>query len=203
MTAASLTLTGRYFAALSGDAYASHTTPDIVAGSTEIYLTERPDGVLIVTFRGSQGALDWLRDGRAYPWWSRWHACWVHRGFLACFEDVRAALLVELRRRSFPPVIFNGHSKGGAEATLMAAYFRRIGLPVLTLVTQGSPKVGWRGLASLLSDVEMHRYVHGADLVPRLPRLLYQHICPPTVVGQPGDPIRDHLITSYQAALAS
>lgn len=193
-----------YIARLAAAAYDPATTPTLAAGSSEVYITSLPDGGLVLTWRGSAGAMDWLRDGRAVPWWAGELRCWVHRGFLSCLREMWPLVIAALAERGRPPVVLAGHSKGGAEATLAAAALLRIGYPVRGLVTFGAPRTGFGGLAAALAELPISRYVHGTDLVPQVPRLLpWRHVAPAIPIGARGSPISDHAMHRYAAALAA
>jgi pimeloyl-ACP methyl ester carboxylesterase len=63
--------------------------------------------------------------------------------------------------------ILCGHSLGGAVATIMATELQNH-LPLLELVTFGSPRPGGKRLGKRLK-VPHHRYVHRDDIVPHMP----------------------------------
>lgn len=123
--------------------------------------------------------------------------CWVHAGFLDCAHQAWPALLFWLNRHP-GPVWLCGHSKGAAEATVIAALMVRFGRPPAGLVTFGSPRVGFSGLSWWLRGIPVWRFVRGVDLVPRVPLLLgWRHVRPALAVGRSGGPISDHDIHRY------
>ena len=107
------------------------------------------------------------------------------------------------------PIHLTGHSKGGAEATVVAALMCAAGRPPRSLVTFGSPRVGSGELGRLLAtkSVELRRYVFGADVVTQVPMLLgllrvYRHVAPAMRIGRTtGDGAKDHRIANYVTAL--
>ncbi len=140
-----------------------------------------PFDLYAVVFRGTQPdeLQDWLADLRVKK------ACVpfgrVHRGFLwallAAWPEIESAIPVTADTR----IHFTGHSLGGALATLAAALFvhEYDQILVASLTTFGCPRVGngtfARWLGRLIGDWTA-RYVHCADLVPRVPRIGYRHV---------------------------
>jgi len=93
----------------------------------------------------------------------------VHRGFKTAFNGVYGHCLsrcVKLWNRGFE-IEAVGHSLGGALAIL--AGYNDLADYVTTF---GAPRVGNTKFATVLSDFCIHRrYVHDADIVPRVPFL--------------------------------
>lgn len=193
-------LSGRYFARLAARAYDDAISPDMHAGSTEIYLTEYA-GRHVLTWRGSTDRADWFADLTAWPAYDPELGCRVHGGFLSC---ARAAA-PDLRRwldRNREPVILCGHSKGAAEATIAAAMMCAWGMPPAALVTFGSPRCGFSGLRKALTGVRIDRYVNAGDPVTGVPFVFgWQPVSPAIRIGRRGWPARSHLIESYIQAL--
>lgn len=96
----------------------------------------------------------------------------VHAGFLGyllqIWGRIRSALL-----QIDKPVVFCGHSLGGAAACIAALDWVHSGLVCDRLVTFGQPRVGDRKFAAGIeeSGIEHIRYVCCADVVSRLPRV--------------------------------
>jgi triacylglycerol lipase len=95
----------------------------------------------------------------------------VHRGFYDGLDHIwpdverELATLAETGPRSF---WFAGHSLGAAFATLAAA--RWLSSARRTVYTFGSPRVGDQAfVAGWDGAVPVHRFVHGRDLVARIP----------------------------------
>jgi hypothetical protein len=72
-----------------------------------------------------------------------------------------------------------GHSLGGAVASIIAAMLQTH-LPLLELITFGSPRPGGKRFAKRLT-VPHHRYTHADDIVPHLPSSLlgFRHTAEP------------------------
>lgn len=106
----------------------------------------------------------------------------VHAGFLNYTGQALNHVSDMLRQRDpGKPVIFTGHSLGGAAATLAAAIMiveRRITNRILCVVTFGSPRVGNHCFTSLVDQIVDHRrFVNANDGVAYIPWMLgtYQH----------------------------
>lgn len=116
----------------------------------------------IICVRGSANRENWFRNFDVLP--ARFRGKFVHRGFLRAMQAVQDWL------STFPngkPVIFTGHSFGGAVATLLAEYYMK------PCVTFGSPKVYVRGYKP--SAYEHLRIVTDDDPVVQVPTVLYKH----------------------------
>lgn len=87
----------------------------------------------------------------------------VHRGFVYALDRVWKQIEGQLEGLDMP-VLYAGHSLGGAMATLAAS--RR---PPDTLYTFGSPRVGDKDFAATLAKSVVYRYVNGCDVVARIP----------------------------------
>ena len=127
------------FARLAAAAYDPATTPDFVAGSSEIYVTRLGDEI-ILTWRGSSDIADWRMDLWSVPGYAPDLQCWAHSGFLECAHQAWPILWFWLNKNP-GRVWLCGHSKGAAEATVIAALMTRFGRPQAGLVTFGSPRV--------------------------------------------------------------
>jgi len=127
---------------------------------------------LFITFRGTYSADDAFRDLVALPTLHSGTGCEFHRGFLD--GVAQSTELHELLKtdsvQQYADVYVTGHSLGGALATtLVATGSLRNHKGQLHVLTFGSPAVlhgscdaGW------LEKAEMHSFVYGADIVPRL-----------------------------------
>jgi hypothetical protein len=127
----------------------------------------------------------------------------VHGGFYADVAQLAWRVAPALMRDGTAELIVTGHSKGGGEALLFTAMLAAIGLPPRRVITFGSPRVGGAQLASLLAAVPGEEYRHGADPVPLLPPG-YEHPYPLIALAAAAtvDPLADHAMAGYRAALA-
>ncbi|MBF0304205.1 MAG: lipase family protein [Alphaproteobacteria bacterium] len=186
-------------AAVCRAAYDPAVPPDHQAGGAEVYL-RHTDGWIVVGMRGTTPGWDIAADIRAWPEYAPELGCRVHRGFLAAARSVASFVLPLLRHSR---VVLTGHSKGGAEATILAALACAWGWPRPpgALVTFGAPRAGFSGLARCLADVPVARIVRPGDLVPLVPRLLpWRH--PAEAIEMPGPrrwPMAAHSMAAYEA----
>ena len=158
------------------------------------------DGVMRLAFRGSASFLDWLHDLDARTVYTPLGP--LHEGF---WRD--ASAMVEVLSVLEPqPTEICGHSKGAAEALIVAASLIAAGWPTPRLMTVGCPKFVGQGslVPHLLQDCPGAHYRHGLDPVPLLPVELaraYDMARLPRV-RETLDVINDHLIPAYEAAVA-
>lgn len=135
---------------------------------------------LYVAFRGTEAnPIDWTQNARFNPMVGELGGR-VHSGFNRGVGEVWADLLAVITATG-KPVVFTGHSLGGALATLAAARLNEAGHPVAAVYTFGQPRVGVGDFAfeygGRLADVT-YRIINHIDLVTRVPLLLqrYRHI---------------------------
>jgi len=180
-------------------------------------------GTVWVVARGTDEWRDWLDDLRVA---SRPVRCdglgWAHSGM----ADYARNLWQQVRWVIDPtaPVIFTGHSLGGAAAVLLALWARADGQQVREVITFGAP----RCLRGVCPDAlpPVIRYERCADLVPRVLWWRYRHVGQRCYIDRHGaiharpvawpvrvidrlirrwsDPMawfRDHRIVSYRAVL--
>jgi pimeloyl-ACP methyl ester carboxylesterase len=180
----------RLLAARCALAYDQHTVCDPRTDAQALISAEVVNGqpAIIVAFRGSKAAQDFIQDGkvlRAELMWSQNDSpAEVHEGFLEDFEAVNvqvvAAVKSLLATESAATIYVTGHSLGGALAILCALEFSRQKLPVASVITFGCPRVGnsvWRDLYNAALGDRSFRVVNQNDIVPRLPGALlgYRH----------------------------
>ncbi|MGI9327720.1 MAG: lipase family protein [Pseudomonadales bacterium] len=119
-----------------------------------------------VAFRGSDEPLDWLTN--LAIWRAKTSMGSVHRGYHRTSQALLPALQAELQSLHTGPVVFTGHSMGGALALLCA-----LGVPLAndadhSIYTFGQPKIGGPSFAEHVrgrSDLDYFRFVHGADAI--------------------------------------
>jgi len=183
----------------------AYTDAPIKSGDAECRI-ERVGQDIIIAVRGTtfDGA-DIAVDLRALP--THHSLGWVHSGFW----DGGCTLWNELFGRhikmlEWPRVILTGHSKGGAEAAVIAGIAKLYSVSVRALVTFGAPRIGY-SMDEWLPD-RSARIVYGNDPVPSHPWPLwgYRHANDETLIG----PARSmwqrgrfthHRIANYIAAL--
>lgn len=120
----------------------------------------------VVVFRGTEADKfeDLVADlrGRPVDWPLGGQA---HEGFHAAYRAVAVKLAGLLTGRD-GPLVFAGHSLGGAVATLAASVHRQ---RRPTLLTYGAPRVGDADFVAGLAGVASHRHVDCRDIVARVP----------------------------------
>ncbi|MCE2836924.1 MAG: lipase family protein [Cyanobium sp. 49614_E6] len=127
-----------------------------------------------IAIEGSDELADWRRNFEFLLTSSD-----EHLGFGSYARELMAQMWAQgLQVDHSIPTILCGHSLGGAVATIIAAQLQDH-VPLLELVTFGSPRPGGRRLARRLR-VPHHRYVHANDIVPRMPGALFgfRHTAP-------------------------
>lgn len=132
-------------------------------------------GCVVVILPGTQDLAQWADDFEAFPRPTD-HPVFgrVHAGFWEGIEAFCAALLPELRTHALP-VIVEGHSLGAAEAPLVAAELKSLGIEIARLVCWAPPRPGMQQLADYLAAVPKVLYrtvgseAPGHDLVTDVP----------------------------------
>ncbi|KAL8718610.1 MAG: hypothetical protein Q9225_004273 [Loekoesia sp. 1 TL-2023] len=126
------------------------------------------------------------------------HDCHVHRGFKNSWEEVKDAVMSNMKKAvELHPdyrIVVTGHSLGGAIATLAAGELRRIDdhfKGTTELYTFGSPRLANKEAAVWLSEQSRlsWRITNEDDLVPRLPPRAfgYHHVLPEYWISHNGD----------------
>eukprot|EP00468_Gymnochlora_sp_CCMP2014_P005695 CAMPEP_0167750432 /NCGR_PEP_ID=MMETSP0110_2-20121227/5988_1 /TAXON_ID=629695 /ORGANISM="Gymnochlora sp., Strain CCMP2014" /LENGTH=683 /DNA_ID=CAMNT_0007635753 /DNA_START=1061 /DNA_END=3112 /DNA_ORIENTATION=+ len=162
-------------------------------------------GVLIISFRGTSNVRNMITDCRAWRKSPddfgtrsqdkilRSNGIYIHSGFWEAYISIRMQLLAALSQYLNPeveelgsagecteriPIIFTGHSLGGALAVLAALDIRTLKGPPqdrIGCITFGQPRVGNREFANFVEK-----------MVPSFFRVVYER---DIVTGQPGIPI--------------
>ena len=146
---------------------------------------------IVVAFRGSVGALDWLEDFdfSLIPL-PNCDGCLVAHGFyrdcfLSVWNQVQEALEVLGARRGLP-IFLTGHSLGAAIIELTAWHMAQGSYNLSAVYTYGTPRVGnpsWAAaFASALPGIPAFRVTHFRDPVPHLPLEFQGYFHPPTEV---------------------
>lgn len=126
--------------------------------SLQAVVAEAGDFV-VVAFRGTVGAKDWAVDLQVEK-----TAQGVHRGFSeAC--DVLLPDIIQLINGK--KVLFTGHSLGAALAAVAAMRTRLI--CDCSIINFGQPRIGDENAVKLLEGVSWTRYIHGEDVVTKIP----------------------------------
>ncbi len=118
----------------------------------------------ILCYRGTRSAKQWMMNLTTFP--VKWKSGgYVHQGFKILFEELWTEIRPEVERaKEKGPVIFTGHSLGGALAMLAAAT-----LSPTSLYTFGAPRVGNQSFRAHLRKFPAFRVVDRHDIVTLLP----------------------------------
>lgn len=190
---------------LAENAYGEST---LTGGGVEVLVDEceGSDGILNVcfAFRGTEkNGSDILSDARGFPWHDSLIG-WCHKGFLIGVRHIWPILARRMDTyENSSRFWFCGHSKGGAEATIVAAMAVMRTYPVENLTTFGSPRPGFAQLGKILSVVPGEHYVYGNDAVTTHPWRVwgFRHRKVATHIGVPGNRYKDHRIRRYRRLL--
>lgn len=147
------------------------------AGTVEYSIIEHDD-YRILSFGGSDGWQDWMMNLRFIPMYSPTLG-WVHSGFWWSIQKMwkaEKALLLDGK-----PTLVQGHSKGAAEAALVAGLMVMNGNAPKGLLLFGAPRCAFANLGKILKGVKCVRPVNRGDMVTKLPPkgliLRYRHVC--------------------------
>ena len=144
---------------------------------------------IVISFRGTDGLIDGISNLQVqcipFEYGGR-----VHKGFKNAFDSIKHKLISginKLTNNEKPKTFYIvGHSRGGAIATLAAAYIaREISPEEIQVVTFGSPRVGnetfKKEYEKLIkeSKIKHTRYEEFLDLIPHLPTTASEKILYP------------------------
>ena len=135
--------------------------------STTVFIAKRKT-IDVIAFRGSQQPVDFFFDGFAVPMPYAGRFC--HGGFVMALKSVWDEIEphIDYSKRT----LVCGHSLGGALAELACSKIHNKH-PNLNLVTFGKPNTFFKGFKRPMKLDCQISVVHGSDLVPRVPRILY------------------------------
>ncbi len=143
----------------------------------------------------------------------------VHSGFLDQYNTIKYSIMATLYShiwngtKTAPKAIFAAHSLGAGLATMAAACIKaQFGNKIQTeCYLFGSPRVGNKDFMRYFDDnVDVCiRYVNGADIITRIPKLLFYHVKGEKKIGEaPNGCIEkyigsaeDHFMKNYKKAL--
>jgi len=144
----------------------------INADNTEAFIARQKND-LIISFRGTKGKADWLRNLklRTVNDGGFGH---VHRGFYEAYDVVKDGIRDAVQMAGTSRVFLTGHSLGGAIAMIAAADLSVIGYDdkINSIYTFGQPRTGkpdFRTYYNSMFKDKTFRFVYNDDIVPRLP----------------------------------
>ena len=130
------------------------------------------DRTLYIVFEGTNSLRDWVRNFNKElvptPFGK------IHKGFYTAYNDCKDWIYKQIKDFNPKKVVFTGHSLGGAIASV--AYSETFMHELCTLVTFGAPRVGDTEFCmAKFSSAQCLRVRHTNDIVPRLPKIGYDH----------------------------
>jgi len=166
---------------------------------TQALLTDHGDEFSLA-FRGTSSFRDVVSDVMAYPKKSHRLNRRVHHGIFMGVASVYSEILqkAELLKIQGKALHITGHSLGGGEAALCAAWLKKDGVWPASLATFGAPRIWFWDAGDVLEGVPGNRYTRPLDPVTWVPRLLYKHDREETEL--PGEGIQ-HFMRDYVEAL--
>lgn len=190
----------RDFALIALEAYSA--IPDVGSKSSASRAIIRDtDAGLCVAFPGTDNIDCWEADLKVLPinvpGIGR-----VHQGFWRAWTDIAVPVLAAINGR---PVTFVGHSLGAAIAIMAGTYLTVNGNPPVAVYGFEPPRISPDiNIRTILTNVPVHLYKNGLDIVPDLP-LGWYHAALVVGIGKPSLPIpnvKDHSMVNVLAALA-
>lgn len=175
------------------------------------FVAKRP-GTVLVSFRGTENAGDWLCDLEAEPANCQIGSGSVHEGFQRVYEVIQASALqgFQAALSAGDQVFVTGHSLGGALALLFASNAASF-TQNIQVCTFAGPRTGLANFATFYNQHVPNtlRVVNRWDIVPNVPvpvppLCLYQHVGSALVVdgGFTLDLVHAHsLALSYSPGL--
>lgn len=143
----------------------------------------------------------------------------VHSGFLDQYNTIKFSIMSTIysnfwsNKNTQPRVIFAAHSLGAGLATMAAACIKaQFGNKIRTECYMfGSPRVGNKDFVRYFDDNvdTCIRYVNGADIITRIPKLFFYHVkgekkiggAPKGCVEKYVGSAEDHFMKNYKKAL--
>lgn len=170
-------ITDKYYATLCAATYAPSVQWAFAGPTFHATLTQEADGSVTIAIEGSKSGGDWEADFEIFDGASFDHPDLglVHAGFDRttdeCLDQVISTINSRMAR-------LTGHSKGGAEAEMLAAKLWLHGVLIGSLVTFGTPRwiiIGNTKANALIPASWGTSYRHFKDVVTEVPPELYQH----------------------------
>lgn len=196
----------KLLAELVRDVYSSASYQKYAISGVEYQLRYHSlDDTVVIPVQGSKGKRDWFNNIRVLPVYSPTFGL-VHAGFYWHARRAAEQILsdTQLSRSERRKVIVVGHSKGGAEALIIAGILKKAGINVSSVVTFGAPQfITAYGARKLRDSFPVRQYRCDRDLVTQLPSSrfdFYRHVMPLIRITSDGV-FDDHDIRSYINAL--
>lgn len=194
-------------ALMSKTSYSKHTILD--ASTETAVLTGEQENVVYVAFRGTDDSKNWTTNVNMEPTVVSWHLrkeIRGHAGFYKAYNSVRNKVWSILAGKDpTKPIVFCGHSLGGALATLAAMDFASNAGRNVMVYTFGAPQVGDAAFVKTFNSIipQCVRVVNPHDTIPSILGALYMHTkgyYPVTTLNKDVFPISHHM-NSYLEAI--
>ena len=149
----------------------------IYAGTDDLRTTLTDTDILLKPF----GPVDHNGESILLPGDARVHAGFDNQVFShGLFDTVLNTTTSLLQQYPHHRLFCTGHSLGGANAILTAVALTQSKVSTsVQVINFGCPNVGneaWRSAIHALSNLRIWRFVHGWDVVPRLPEYPFTHV---------------------------
>jgi len=164
----------------------SYEEHDCRVGEVECIVDQSED-LQIVAVRGTEGRalltglglLDVIRNVRVIPWYDK-RVGWAHSGFLKGAQGIVGKGLFGMLDKRIP-IIFVGHSAGGAIALAAASILHAEEFDVQAVITFGCPRVLTKGSVEKYKQkrIQTIQYSNPGDPIPDLPSkwwTRYRHV---------------------------
>ena len=153
------------------------------------------DANVVVIFRGSDTANDWLANFQAVYDPGPLEGTWVHEGFQdALYPGVMAITkLLDQAMTGDKKLWVTGHSLGGALCSLYAGMLIANSYSVYGVYTFGSPRPGNKDFRKALNEkIEgpHYRVVNAGDIVPHVPPEPFYHHPGERIILKDGEKVR-------------
>ena len=193
-----------YLLRLAEESYSKKT---IKVAEVECYVTTK-HGVQVVVPRGTEadvllsgnGWRDVIRDMRLIPWYDK-RVGWSHAGFLKGARGIAEKGLYGLLRRELP-IVFVGHSMGGAISLNAAAILKSMGFNVTLVVTFGAPRTFLKSTAKNYrkKGITVFQYSNPGDPITDVPFRWwrYRHVKEISTGRAGGYGLEHHAMSAYR-----
>ena len=170
--------TPREYAILCQQTYSVPEPAWTFAASTfHAILTDDGDGHIVIAIEGSKSKFDWIVDFSVYGphWYEHPDLGKIHYAF----DNTTDECLPEIIRACTGKIVhLTGHSKGGAEAELLAAKLVIAGITVDEVVTFGAPRWVGKGntkASQWMNGIRGWAFRHFKDVVTQVPFVWWRH----------------------------
>ena len=169
--------TPRDYALLCAATYVPESKWTFAGNTFHAILTDDGGGQIVIAIEGSKSKFDWIVDFSVYGphWYEHPDLGKIHYAF----DNTTDECLPEIFRACTGKIVhLTGHSKGGAEAELLAAKLVIAGITVDEVVTFGAPRWVGKGntkASQWMNGIRGRAYRHFKDAVTQVPFIFWRH----------------------------